>query len=1406
MKFLRSRKYFRRFSCLLLTIFTIHVLNAQPSSTLFSHYDVHNGLIMNNVEYIQIDSAGFVWLGTYVGLQRFDGYEFKDYTFDPEDISSLSDNFIVTIFEDDSGNLWIGTSTCGLNIFNRNSGTFRDLRHNPLDPNSLASDMIPRAMKVITQDSEGYIWVNTVEGLSRIDVPEFNIESFYGDFSGQLVYDRSESALWIAGEQLKKFNLLSHKLSYFYTGQVNSIIQDSDGYLWLGTESGAVICNNHSNEVFTLTEYLKEEGFPEWNNQILLETDIGNFYEDFKGNIWFSTNDMLVKLDREKDEMKVFAHEPDNDNSPIGSRISGIYGNKSGVLWISYLNQGVSKVNIDLKKFNFYRKVPEEPNSLSGNVIRSIYLDNNQYLWVGTYDNGLNRITPGSEAIDHFMRDDEDPESIISNYIVALYVDTKERLWVGSFDKGLCFADDIYQPRGTLKFTNNNSFSGIEIHEFTEDPSGRIWISTNQGFFIYSYEDNSFVWYGDKENQLLEVRNLNIQSVIFEPPNLFWMATWNSGLCKLYIHSDTLMFPGYKKDSMIVHDNLFDQFNKRIDNKFINICRSDEGEIWLGSHQDGLIRIKDTGDELKLQRYDRRLGAPHNSILGLTSDQQGDIWISTIKGLAKFNPDSEQFRYYNMSDGLQSNSFIWDASFKAKDGRLFFGSTKGLSLFYPEEIVDNQDLPEVFISKLVINNTDVRYGDEINGRVILESDISYTEEISLTNKESVFSLEFTAIDNINPMEVIYRYKLEGFDDDWIQTTADNRSVRYTKLNAGTYTFSVKASNSDGIWNETPTELKIIILGPWWKTWWAIAIYTFIFLSLLVLFWRLLLLRTQLVHEAKMEHLERQKTEQMYQMKLRFFTSISHEFRTPLTLILGSLQKIISRLEHNEGFALQIRIIKRNSDRLFRLIDQIIEFRKIENNKLNLYAAKADMVSFVKELTDSFDELSSQRSITLDFATDMERCDIWFDENKLDKIVYNLLSNAFKFTPDKGHIKVGITLAALPSRDNSPEKESVNQNQYVKITVEDSGIGIAEKDLEHIFDRYFRVENPDRFVQSGSGIGLSLAKELTELHQGKVEVESKLGKGTCFTVYLPLGEDHLSEEDKVIKPEPMPISDFTLNTFSLVDEQEYISSEIMQPQLDQGDKPLIMVVDDDPELREFIKNNFSTDYIVIEAENGQEGFEMAVKNNPDVIISDIIMPVMDGIEFCKKLKSDIKTSHIPIVLLTAKAGMESTIEGLDTGAEAYISKPFTLRLIEVQLKNILKNREHLRKKFSKELILQPGEITITSLDEGFIRKAIEIVEDHMSDTEFTVETFNREVGMSRSRTHRKIKALTGQSTSEFIRTIRLKRAVSHLEKSQQTVEEVAYAVGFNSSAYFTKCFKIQFGITPSEFIKSGSDRS
>ena len=1402
----------KRYRVLLFILITIcHVdviLKAQNPGIICTHYNVNNGLITNMVEYVYIDREGYVWFATATGLQQFDGFNFVNYLYNSDDSSSISYNFISTLFEDRNGSIWIGTLGKGLNIFNKESGVFYHLKNESDVGSFLTSNTIPRGRKVIAQDSEGYLWVNTNFGLNKINIETRTIEHFHGDLTGDIIYDQELKVLWIVSDRLKKFDTETKTIEHYYVNKevmpdmtnLTSIVLDKDGLIWLGSDAGIVLFDKKSNQFYNLPGYLRASGVRFTDTYSWSFKPINAIYEDNKGFIWIAIDKSLYKINKPDGKYSIYTHEIDNPNSILDEKIIGIYGNKTGVLWISYMGKGVSKVNISLKDFIPYKQVPGDPNSLSGNVVRTVYKDDYQNLWIGMYNDGLNRIMPQEQnKIIHYKFDPLNKRTINSNYITAVYVDRAKRLWVGTFDKGFCFADNIYSSRDP-EFTRFHFEDNLEVQDFKEDVAGRIWIGTQNGFYVYNPQNNILIHYGDLANQLPEMQGINIQSFLYEEPNIFRIASWNRGFCKLFVNSDTLLTHENTKDNLIIYDKITDIHHSNIDNCFTTIIKDEKNIFWLGSNVNGLIRMEEKNGLTEFFKYDKSMGAPDNSVYGVASDGDGNIWFSTNHGLGKFSTKTEQFKSYYESDGILSNSFLWDASCKSNDGEIFFGGINGLIAFYPDHILDDTTTYPVFISKLIVQNKEIKVGDEIHGRKILTKNIQYTDKITLTHLETAFSLEFVSLNNLNPEETQYKYKMEGFDPDWISISYDRRYITYTNLRQGTYHFMVKASNSDGVWNEEPAILVIRMLPPWWRTIYALVSFSVLFVLLLYMFRKLILMRARLIHEARLELMKREKAEELYNVKMQFFTDISHEFRTPLSLILAPLQKIFTSFEDDPKLIRQIQLIRKNADRLLRLIDQIIDLRKIDLNNMKLNLSREDIVMYVKELTDSFDDIALQRSMTLEFSSAINSYETWFDESKLEKIMYNLLSNAFKFTPDGGKIRVSLSLRQKESNDLPEHGEVHEDTDYVEILVRDNGVGIPPEHKGHLFERFFRIERHDSIIRGGSGIGLALTKELVELHKGKIMVESEENKGTCFVILLPAGKDNWADDQMIETSHEEKSITESFHPFVLTEEHEYAHKYSGQKNKMYHDKknPAILLVEDETDVRTFIREYFEINYQICEATNGIEGLEMAIRNNPEIIISDLIMPLMDGVEMCQKLKKDIRTSHIPIIMLTARSSIESKIEGLETGADAYIEKPFSLDLLEVQISNLLENRRILRDKFSKELVIQPADIAITSVDAIFIQKAMAIVDKHISDTDFGSEEFCREIGMSRSQLHRKLKALTSQPASEFIRTLRLKRAANLLKDSQLSVEEISFRVGFNSPAYFTKCFKLLFGKTPSDF--------
>ncbi len=1400
-----STGYFR---LLLPIIFSVYFLNseltAQNISIICTHYNVNNGL-SNNIEYVYIDREGYAWFATTSGLQKFDGYNFTNYVYNTEDASSISYNFISTLFEDSDGKIWIGTLR-GLDVFEKEYDVFSHMKNDPFNTPVSNINVIERGREAIVQDAEGFLWVNTMSaGLIKINTGTRSAEQFHGDLEGDIIYDREKNVLWIASDRLKKFDILTKQLEHFYIGgdvlhgvtKINSSVMDKEGMIWLGTNAGLALFDKETFSFRTLQSYLKKlkPGTTEeysWSLQ-----PITALYEDDKGFIWIAIEKSLFKINKKDGKYSVYSHETDNPTSLLDEKIIGIYGGRAGMLWVSYKGKGVSKVKIELKDFNWYRNIPGDPNSIVGNIVRSVHKDKNNNLWIGMYNDGLNRIMYGErQRITHYRYDPADRNSISSDYITAIYTDRGNRLWIGTFDKGFCVAENIYSS-DDLKFRRFLFEEHTEVPDFAEDAAGRIWIATRNGFYLYEPASKQLFHYGDRVNQLPEMKEINIQSVIYEPPNVFWFASWNRGLCKFYVNSDTLLTNGNKKDSLVIYDNITDIRGLKIDKGFLKIYKDKNNVIWLASNINGLIKAIEKDGGMEFIKFDKSRGAPDNSVYSIAGDKDDNIWISTNHGLGKLATKTEHFNTYYESDGILSNAFVWDAGYQSTDGEIFFGGINGLISFLPEKIINDTTLYPIYISKLVILNKEVKIGDKINGKKILSKSIQYTDKITLTHLEKAFSLEFVALNNLDPEETQYAYKLEGFDQDWIYAAFDRRYVTYTNLGQGLYQFMVKASNSDGVWNEKPAVLTIQILPPWWRTSFALVLFSLTFIMLLYMFRRLILMRARLIHDAKLEQVRREKAEALYNVKMELLTDISHEFRTPLSLILAPLQNIIASVAYDSRLAKQTNYIKRNADRLLRLTDQITDLRKIDLNKMTLRLKKGDLVEILRNITSSFDEISQQRSMTLEFSSEVDAIETYFDESCLEKIMYNLLSNAFKYTPDGGLIQVTCRML----QNGTDLSSDIPDGEYIEITVRDNGIGIPQEQMGHLFERFFRVERHDSIIRRGTGIGLALTKELVELHKGKIILQSDEDKGTCFRILLPAGNEFSPDAQKTeMSREGREITGL-LQPYILTDEHEYAHRYSSRKNVtDIKKSSLVLLVDDEAEVRSFIREYLEREYQICEASNGLVGFEMAIRNNPDIIITDIIMPVMDGTEMCRKLKEEIRTSHIPIIMLTAKSSIDNRIEGLETGADAYIEKPFSINLIEVQIRNLFENRKILRNKFSRELLIKPSDITVTSVDADFIQKAIDIVEKDISNPEFNSDVFCKEIGLSRSSLHRKLTALTSQSASEFIRTLRLKRAVNLLEKSGMSVEEVSYKVGFASPAYFTKCFKSLFGRTPSEYIK------
>ncbi|MGB5262557.1 MAG: ATP-binding protein, partial [Lutimonas sp.] len=919
------------------------------------------------------------------------------------------------------------------------------------------------------------------------------------------------------------------------------------------------------------------------------------------------------------------------------------------------------------------------------------------------------------------------------------------------------------------------------------------WVRNSMGH----YSKSSFIHDENNENS---ISNNIIRSILEDSAGNIWLGT-GDGLSKLRAEEKYKDSPEFQTFKNIPGDK-----TSLSHNYILAMYESNIGEIWIGTFGGGINRLiyNEQNDDFAFESYSDIDGLPNNVIKGILEDDRNNLWISTNKGLSKFNPENKTFKNYDVNDGLQSNEFQELACLKRENGEMIFGGINGFNVFYPNDIKDNNLPPESVITKLSIFNKAIGVGEEMNGRIVLDKPIDQLEEISLKYKENSFSIDFTALHYAAPKKNKFAYMLEGFDEDWIHTSSGKRTASYTHLEPGTYEFFVKTSNNDGVWDATPLVLRIKVIPPFWRTPIAFLFYCLLGIGFVWIFISYTLIGTREKHQLELEHLEKGKNDEIQQMKLEFFTNISHEFRTPLTLIKGPLDYLLKdgdKLD-KDSLRFQYRIIQKNTDTLMKLVNQILDFRKLNQGKMKLVVRKGIISDFVQEIGETFQFLAHKKETKFEIHKPDEIVESWYDHDAVEKIVSNLLSNAFKFTPDGGSIDV-VVKYETKTLDISDELRSNEQVvNFVRIEVKDSGQGIDVENQKQIFDRFYVDKGPKGQNSEGVGVGLSFVKSLVELHQGTIDVKSDSGKGTTFIVRLPANiEAYKNVEGITCKEDDDPdflartseMDSFAIETNDEIEDKNMIKAK--------SKKPILLIVDDNEEIRQFISQVFQEYYVIYEAENGKLAFEMAMRIMPNLIITDVLMPIMDGYELCEKLKSTNTTSHIPVIMLTAKISDENELLGRKIGADGYVRKPFDIELLRIQIENILKNRDQLRKRFNVEVNMLPKEVTVNSVDESFLQQAMDIVERNMMNTEFNVEMLVKEMGYSRSNLYLKFKEITGLSSSEFIRNIRLKRAIQLFESSNLSVKEIMYMTGFNTASYFAKCFKKQFGVVPSEYVKN-----
>ena len=1395
-------------------IFTLPVvICAQYPNINFEHITIEQGLSYSRISCFLQDQQGFLWIGTQDGLNKFDGYYFTVFRNNPNDSTSISSHRIWSILEDKEGIIWIGTLDGGLNRFDPEKQQFRHYVNDPDNPNTLSQNTVT----TISEDTMGFLWIGTLRGgLNKFDkkTEKFiryqsesdNPHSLNNNSVLATCIDKS-NILWVGtwGGGLNKFNQEKEQFVQYKYNPKNSnsissdviwsIFVDKMNTLWIGTMDGGLDKFNRDTESFT--RYMHD---PKDINSIS-QNNINLVYEDLSGRLWIGTwGGGLDEFDPITEKFKNYHHNPDDPYSLSHNEVKSIYEDNSGIIWIGTNGGGLNKLDFEKEKFAYFRHIPNM-NSLSHNDVWPVYCDRSGQIWLGTIGGGLNKFNFEKQLFTSYKYSPDNNNSLSHNSVISILEDHDGMLWIGTINGGL----NKFNPVST-KFTRYlfdpeqpTSLSHNFIPSLYEDKSGKLWIGTwGGGLCLYEKEKDCFKRYQHNPNDNNSISDNIVWSICEDRYGAMWIGTESGGLNK------------YDQEKGIFKHYFHDPGNPKSlsSNAIYSIVEDSRGILWIGTAGFGLNKYDRQFDSFI--RFTSENGLANNMINGIVEDDNGYLWISTNKGLSKFDPIKEKFRNYDRNDGLQSNQFNFNGVNKRKTGELLFSGINGFNIFNPALIQDNQNIPPIIITGFQLFNEPVTISENEKANhsnsYTLPKHISNLKKIVLAYYENAFSFEFAALDYHSPQKNKYAYRMEGVDLNWVYTDASRRFATYTNLDPGEYTFRVKGSNNDGVWNEAGTSIKVIITPPWWETNLAYVLYILLFISAGYITWRLQLRRIHLKQQMEMDHFEAEKLREVDQMKSRFFANVSHEFRTPLTLIKGPVKQMLDG-KFAGNIKEQYKMILRNSDRLLSLINQILDISKLESGKMKLQVSEMDISDFLKALALSFASLAERKRIKLN--TDLKNIRGFVDRDKLEKIVNNLLSNAFKFTPEGGEIVVSLNTPSV-----SPLMHKGGIEGGLEIVISNTGPGIPTEQQEKIFDRFYQapfgqVDNQYQKDGQGTGIGLALTRDLVEACRGAISVSSMPNKNTTFTVILPVAgecfkDDEIVDESEAGARRPKTgepkVKASEPDTKNLTGKKAALKSSDRTP-ASVVQSPLILIVEDNPDMTRYISSFMESDYRILTAGNGKEGLNKTIDKYPDLIISDVMMPEMDGFEFCKQAKRDERISHIPIILLTAKADMTSKIDGLEFGADDYITKPFEAKELQIRTKNLIEQRRKLREKFSFIMDLKPEDIAASSMDEQLLHRLLAVFEDHMEEPDFSIEKLAIEIGLSRRHLNRKIRALTNLSPTDFIRTLRLHKAARLLKNTSGTVSEIAYKVGFNNLSYFSKSFHRHFGKVPSDFLNS-----
>lgn len=1350
-------------------IFTFSLLSgifitiaAQTGKLFTTDNELSNSLINTIFQ----DSRNYIWIATEDGLNKYDGIKFTIYRNEKDNDRSLKNSYVRSLFEDSKGRFWVGCVN-GLMLYNRVDDSFTEV------PLYYGNKIIEPHVSSIIETKSGDILISTSsDAILKYDVKNNNFK-----VDDQLlprlcsryivsVFEDSRQNLWIASADkgVNLYNPKTQEVKLFKApeslgnNQISSINEDDQGNIFVGTLAGGLFKLNRNR--------LKFESVPYKN--VVINLPIKCLYFDKNKRLLIGTDGrglkIYNKLTNQIEDFEVQSATFDFSHTKVHS----VLLDKVGNLWIGLFQKGVFLSPNHTNKFKYLGSKSFDNNLIGSNCVMSVFKDNSGVLWVGTDHDGIYAIDAFNNSRHYELKG---KSSSVSSTIMTIIEENDRTLWLGSFLDGLIKLD---------KKTGNYTLFSNTSSEFANDPSSgrvicllkdnknRIWVGTNgAGVQLFDIASSRYTaQYVSSVNNTGGLVDNWVNCLKNDGDSLIWIGTYGGVNT---INLKTGQIKTFTKGDNVLPSNIV-----------YSIALDKSGNVWFGT-SDGLAKYnKKSRKSVMFTTVD---GLPSNVIRGIIEDERGDIWLSTHTGISKYIVKENKFVNHFAFDGLQGNEFTMGAAFKANNGEFFFGGVGGVTSFFPAKIINQRDSLQIYLTGLYVLDKPVVKGQKSGRHEIVDTFISDVNTIRLSYSDNMFGLEFSTFSFGNSERIFYRYKLEGLNSQWINTNPGVNRISFTNLNYGQYKLRVIACANDNVSEEKIINIRIY--PPWYLTLFAKFIY---FLLILVLIYGVIRFISERI-QHRQELMRREHLEEVNEGKLQFFINVSHEIRTPMTLIISPLEKLMadtSSPERNQAYNLMYR----NAQRILRLINQLLDIRKIDKGLMFVKMRETDIVGFIDDIMQTFEYQSEKRKIKFEFVHEMPQLNVWIDMNNFDKVLVNILSNAFKFTPENGEIIVRLT-------EGIDESVSTPLRHYFEIVVSDNGVGIEAEKIEKIFERFYQIDHSQTNVNFGTGIGLHLARNLVELQHGIIYATNRKDTtGSEFIIRLPMGSEHLTEAEK-------EVSDNSINVPAFHSANQEFDNDTMG-NVDVKVKPKtkyrVLIVDDEDEIRQYLKQSLADTYKILESVNGKEALDLILKEKPDLVISDVMMPEMDGITLCKKLKANVNINHIPIILLTAKSSDEEKSEGFDIGADAYVVKPFNVEMLKKRVNNIIENRERLEYKMSdseeNKALIKP--VVLKSSDQVLLEKIINIINENIDNTELNVEMLAAGVGMSRVHMHRKLKELTNQSARDFIKTIRLKQAAELLTQQKITISEVAYALGFNNLSHFSNTFKEFYGISPKEY--------